>query len=58
MAMPHGIEVQSTHGRNFPQRVLVRSAITPIMGSKNASQSRPTSSSVPAAAALIPSVSV
>src|SRR5215831_186074 len=55
---PQGIAVHSTHGRNFPQRVLVRSASTPIIGSKNASHRRPTSSIVPAAAAVIPSVSV
>ena len=58
MTTPHGTAVHNTHGRNLPQRVLVRSAITPIMGSKKASQSRPTSSSVPAAAAVIPNVSV
>src|ERR1017187_5735567 len=55
---PHGSAVHKTHGRNLPQRVLVRSAIRPIMGSKNASQSRPTSSNDPATAATIPIVSV
>ena len=49
--MPQGTAVHRTHGRNLPQRVLVRSAITPMIGSKNASHSRPTSSSDPAAAA-------
>ena len=48
MTTAHGTAVQSTHGRNLPQRVFVRSASTPIIGSKNASQSRPTSSIVPA----------
>src|SRR4029078_2037255 len=51
---PHGSAVQSTHGRNLPKRVFVRSARTPIIGSKNASHSRPTSSRVPAAAAVMP----
>src|SRR5674476_1677312 len=51
MATPQGTAVRSTHGRNLPQRVLVRSAMTPIIGSKKASHSRPTSRSVPAAAA-------
>jgi hypothetical protein len=55
---PKGTAVHSNHGRNLPQRVLVRSASTPIMGSKKASHNRPTSSSVPAAAAAIPIVSV
>src|SRR4051812_26446386 len=55
---PNGTAVQSTHGRNFPQRVLVRSATTPMKGSKNASATRATRNSVPAAAAVIPKVSV
>ena len=56
--MPKGTAVQSTHGRNLPQRVFVRSATTPMMGSKMASHTRTTTSSVPAAAAVIPNVSV
>src|SRR5215213_8972465 len=56
--IPNGTAVQSTHGRNFPQRVLVRSAITPISGSNAASNTRTTRKSVPAAAAVIPNVSV
>ncbi len=56
--MPNGTAVHSTQGRNLPHRVLVRSAITPIIGSKIASKTRTTTSSVPAAAAVIPKVSV
>ena len=56
--MPKGTAVQSTQGRNLPHRVFVRSAITPMSGSKTASQTRTTTSSVPAAAAVIPKVSV
>jgi hypothetical protein len=55
---PHGNAVHSTHGRNLPKRVFVRSASTPIIGSKKASHRRPTSSIVPAAAAVMPIVSV
>ena len=56
--MPNGTAVHSTHGRNFPHRVSVRSAIAPIIGSKAASKTRTTTSSVPAAAAVMPKVSV
>ena len=56
--MPNGTAVQSTQGRNLPHRVFVRSATTPMMGSKMASQTRTTTRSVPAAAAVIPNVSV
>jgi len=56
--IPKGTAVHSTQGRNLPQRVFVRSAMTPITGSKTASQTRTTTSSVPAAAAVIPKVSV
>ena len=56
--MPKGTAVQSTHGRNLPHRVLVRSATTPMTGSKMASHTRTTTSRVPAAAAVIPKVSV
>src|SRR5512140_3838128 len=55
---PHGMAVHRIHGRNFPHRVFVRSAMTPIIGSKKASHRRPTRSMEPAAAAVIPSVSV
>src|SRR6476619_8442540 len=37
---PNGTAVQSTHGRNFPHRVFVRSATTPINGSNTASYPR------------------
>ena len=33
--IPNGTAVHSIHGRNFPHRVLVRSAITPIIGSND-----------------------
>ena len=42
------LAVHSTHGRNLPHRVFVRSAHTPIIGSKNASAIRVTSIIVPA----------
>ncbi len=54
----NGTADQSTQGRNLPHRVLVRSAITPMKGSNTASQKRPTSSRVPAAAAVMPKTSV
>ena len=56
--IPNGTAVHRIHGRNFPQRVFVRSAMTPIIGSKIASKTRTTRNSVPAAAAVIPNVSV
>jgi hypothetical protein len=56
--MPNGTAVQSTHGRNFPHRVFVRSATMPMSGSKTASNTRTTRNSVPAAAAVMPKVSV
>src|SRR6476620_2381723 len=46
---PNGTAVQSTHGRNFPQRVFVRSATTPINGSNTASYTRTTRNRVAAA---------
>lgn len=55
---PNGTAVQRIHGRNFPQRVLVRSATTPMNGSNPASNTRTTRNSVPAAAAVIPNASV
>src|SRR6478609_2797161 len=55
---PNGTAVQSTHGRNFPHRVFVRSATTPINGSNTASYTRTTRNRVPAAAAVIPNASV
>ena len=39
IAIPNGKAVHRTHGRNLPHRVFVRSATTPIMGSKTASHS-------------------
>jgi hypothetical protein len=48
---PKGTAVQSTQGLYLPHRVFVRSATTPMMGSKMASQTRTTTSRVPAAAA-------
>ena len=56
--IPNGTAVHRIHGRNFPHRVLVRSAITPISGSNTASKTRTTRNNVPAAAAVIPNVSV
>ncbi len=56
--MPNGIAVQRIHGRNLPQRVFVRSATMPMNGSNAASKTRTTRKSVPAAAAVIPNVSV
>ena len=56
--IPNGTAVQSTQGRNLPHRVFVRSATTPMIGSKIASHTRTTTRSVPAAAAVIPNVSV
>ncbi len=56
--MPKGTAVHRIQGRNFPHRVLVRSATTPMIGSNTASQTRTTRKSVPAAAAAIPNVSV
>src|SRR5258708_36463067 len=50
---PQGAAVQRIQGRNLPHRVFVRSASTPIIGSKNASQRRPRSSIVPGAAVVI-----
>ena len=50
--------VHSTHGRNLPQRVLVRSAITPITGLITAAARPTTRNSVPACAAVNPNVSV
>ncbi len=54
----HGSAVNKTQGRNLPQRVFVRSASTPINGSKNASHKRATRMIVPATAALMPKTSV
>ena len=40
ITMLQGTAVQRIHGRKRPQRVLVRSAVLPMMGSKKASQRR------------------
>ncbi len=56
--MPKGIAVHRTQGRNFPHLVFVRSARTPMIGSKIASHTRTTTRRVPAAAAVMPNVSV
>ena len=34
--IPKGTEVHKIHGRNLPQRVMVRSAMAPINGLKDA----------------------
>ena len=46
-----GIAIQTRYGRKCPQRVSVRSAMVPIIGSKNASATRVTSIIVPIVAA-------
>ena len=56
--MPNGTAVHRIHGRNLPHFVFVRSATTPMSGSKIASHTRTTRKSVPAAAAVMPNVSV
>ncbi len=48
--MPKGTAVHSSHGRNLPQLVLVRSAITPMTGLKAAAMRPTTRKSVPACA--------
>ena len=53
-----GSAARSSHGRKRPQRVRVRSASTPTMGSFTASQSRVTRNIVPAASGLMPGTSV
>ncbi len=54
----NGTALQISQGLNLPQRVSVRSEITPISGSVMASLKRTRSSIVPSAAALIPMTSV
>ena len=54
----HGTEVQRTHGRNLPQRVFVRSAKMPMIGSNAASQRRGQSRIAAAAPAERPNTSV
>ena len=56
--MPKGIAVHKTQGRNLPQRVFVRSAMAPIMGSLKASQILEIRNIVPATFAEIPKTSV
>ena len=46
-----GIAIQMRYGRKCPQRVTVRSATVPMIGSKNASATRVTSIIVPMVAA-------
>ena len=57
-ATASGTQPQRRKGRNFPQRVLVRSESMPISGSKNASLKRLSPIIVPAASAVIPKMSV
>jgi len=54
----HGTAVNRIHGRNRPQRVLVRSASTPTIGSTTASHRRGHSRMAAAALALNPNTSV
>ena len=54
--MPNGTAVHSSQGRNLPQRVVVRSAITPITGLRQATPRPTTRNSVPACAAVSPKV--
>ena len=58
MHTAQGIIDQRIHGRKRPQRVRVRSATKPIIGSKKASQSRAMSTSQLASAARMPIASV
>ncbi len=54
-----GSEPKRMNGRNLPKRLLyVRSTMRPANTSANASKTRTTSSSVPAAAAEMPATSV
>ena len=46
-----------SHGRNFPQRVLVFATITPITGSLNASNTLAAIRIIPMAIALTPRIS-
>ena len=55
---PNGTAVPRIQGRNLPQRVCVRSASAPIIGSRTASPSRSTRNIVPTATAESPTVSV
>ena len=54
MTTHHGTAVNRIHGRNLPQRVLVRSARTPTIGSATASHKRGHSRMAAAAAARQP----
>jgi hypothetical protein len=58
MTTAQGTEVHNTQGLNLPQRVLVRSASTPMTGSKTASHSRGHSRMAAAVLALNPNTSV
>ena len=53
---PKGSDVHSSHGLNLPHLVLVRSAMTPITGFRNATPSPITRVMVPACAAVSPKV--
>jgi segregation and condensation protein B len=57
-AAASGSAIHSRYGRKRPQRVRVRSAIAPMMGSAMASQTRVTPNMVPATAGEIPNTSV
>ncbi len=58
MTTAQGMDVHSIQGRNLPQRVTVRSASTPMMGSNIASHRRGHSRMAAAALALSPNTSV
>ena len=57
-AMASGTHPKRRNGRNFPQRLRVRSAVIPITGSTKASNERLDPSMTPVAAAVRPKTSV